>query len=364
MRKKILIISASMVHRTPHVQMYMNMLEKMGVLYDVVVWNRKGDVVADLPKNCILYNKPTDDLYPFWKKIIENWRFSRSIKNKLDIYEYSAAIVVDIATAVFFSLLLFNHFAKRYIFDIRDYSPFCKYAITRKLISKLITCSFQTVISSAGFKSWLPPKRDDFVISHNIDYDTLVSLDQSSFSPLSDKIIKILTIGNLRDPDAHKEVIRAFGSNVFFQLCFVGDGLAAPILMDFCSQHQVSNAKFIGHYEKKDEIGFYKNADIVNCCMEDNMLSNYLMSNRIYLAALTHKPIICFRGSYQSKIIEDYGIGLAINRNEDMLACTKQYLLTFDRDKYEKNRVMFLDLVKEEYKNFFNTLTKLSQINS
>lgn len=359
MEKRILIITGSMVQRTPHVQMYMNLLDKIGVLYDVVVWNRKSDSVEDLPRHFIVYNKPTDDLYPFWKKIIENWRFSRFIKNHLDLKKYSAAIVVDIAAAVFFSRTLLCNFSNRYIFDIRDYSPLCGFAITRKLIRKLITSSFKTVISSAGFKFWLP-KREGYVISHNIDYDTLTSLYNSSFTNISESQIVILTIGNLRDPDAHKEVINAFGSIANFQLYFVGDGLAAPILEDYCHQHNVDNVIFLGHYEKKDEISFYKKADIVNCCMEDNTMSNFLMSNRIYLAALTHKPIICFRGSYQSKIIEEYGIGLGINRNDDMRACTKQYLLALNRDTYEQNRTRFLSMVKNEYELFIGILNELT----
>ena len=57
MKQKILIISGSMVHRTPHVKMYMNIFDRLGVEYDVVVWNRKGDSTDGIYSNYILYSK-------------------------------------------------------------------------------------------------------------------------------------------------------------------------------------------------------------------------------------------------------------------------------------------------------------------
>lgn len=361
MKQKILIISGSMVHRTPHVKMYMNIFDRLGVEYDVVVWNRKGDSTDGIYSNYILYNHKTDDQYPFWRKIIDNWRFSKFVLKKVDPNKYSAAIVIDIAAAVFFSGFLIKYFKKRFLFDIRDYSPFCRFSITQKLIKLLINSSYRTIISSAGFKSWLP-KDINYVISHNIDYDTFCKLEKSDFKLLHKDKIKILMIGNLRDPEANKKVIDAFANKDNYSLDIVGDGAAGPILRKHQYDIKAMNVKFFGFYQKDHEIGFYQDADFVTCCMDDNILSNYLMSNRIYLAVLTHKPIICFAGSYQSKVIEDYGIGIAIERNADMFTSTNHYLSQFDRDLYEANRIKFLHIVKVEYSVFLNTLKLFCQL--
>lgn len=352
-----------MVHRTPHVKMYMNIFDRYGVEYDVVVWNRKDDPIDGIPSNYILYNHKTDDQYPTFRKIIDNLRFAKFVRKKVNPNKYSVAIVIDIAAAVFFSSFLIKNFKKRFLFDIRDYSPFCRFSITRKLIKLLINSSFKTIISSAGFKSWLP-MNIDYVISHNIDYDIFCKLENSEFVPFHKDKVKILMIGNLRDPEANKKVVDAFANKDNYTLNIVGDGAAGPILRKHQSDIKALNVTFFGFYQKDQEISFYLDADIVTCCMEDNMLSNYLMSNRIYLAALTHKPIICFAGSYQSKVIEDYGIGISIDRSADMFTYTNHYLSHFDRDLYEANRLKFLYMVKVEYGVFLNTLKHFCQLSN
>lgn len=362
MSNKTLIITASMVHRTPHVEMYINIFNKFGVEYDVVVWNRKGDIVEELPSNYILYNNPTYDLYPSWRKVVDNWKFSKYIKKKIQKEQYSSVVVIDIITAVFFYSFLIKDFKHKYIFDIRDYSPICNIKIGQWIVKKLIDNSFRTVISSRGFKKWLPD-RDDYIISHNIDYSTLLRLtdyESSQYEKNNDSII--LTIGNLRDPEAHKILINAFKNKNGITLRFVGDGLAAPILEDYCKRNNVVNVSFEGYYKKSDEIKFYCESDFISCCMENNILSNYLMSNRIYLAALTHKPIICFTGSYQSQIIDKYGLGMMIDRDSDIQYALNKYKKDFDRESYERNRMKFIQVVLSDYNNFFDTIKQLKQI--
>ena len=267
MKQKILIISGSMVHRTPHVKMYMNIFDRLGVEYDVVVWNRKGDSTDGIYSNYILYNHKTDDQYPVLEKdklIIGD--FPNSFSRKLIQISIRLLLLLILPQRFFFSGFLIKYFKKRFLFDIRDYSPFCRFSITQKLIKLLINSSYRTIISSAGFKSWLP-KDINYVISHNIDYDTFCKLEKSDFKLLHKDKIKILMIGNLRDPEANKKVIDAFANKDNYSLDIVGDGAAGPILRKHQYDIKALNVKFFGFYQKDHEIGFYQDADFVTCCI-------------------------------------------------------------------------------------------------
>ena len=140
---------------------------------------------------------------------------------------------------------------------------------------------------------------------------------------------------------------------------FVGDGAALPIIQAFCMKNKINNVSYYGHYQKQDEVSFYKQADIINCCMEDNMLSNYLMSNRIYLAALLQKPILCNEGSYQSSVIEKFHLGCIVHKNENPRTCLENYLDTFDYNTYCDGRTAFLNMIAVEQQVFSSKLINL-----
>lgn len=357
---KLLVIDGAMVSRSPHVAMYLNILNKGGVQYDVAVWNRRNDDTSQLPANYIVYDHPTNDKYPAWRKIIEIYKFYRYVIKHINKSDYGCIVIFEIANTFFFYNFLKKYFKNRYIFDIRDYSPFMKLQPARVIIRKIISNSFATVISSKGFTEWLP-KGMNYVISHNIDMDIYDSLIKRERVPFND-LLHILTIGNLRDPDVNCYIAKSFANDKHYHLQFVGDGLATPIISQYCRDYDIRNVTFYGHYEKKAESSFYEKADIINCFMEDNILSNYLMSNRIYLAALLQKPIICNSGSYQSSIVDKYKLGYVINPSDKPSDCLTKYISNFDSDEYSKGRNTFLSIVKEEQAIFEEKLLLLSEL--
>ena len=354
---KVLVIDGAMVSRSPHVAMYLHLLNKGGVDYDVAVWNRKGDKTDDIPSNYMVYNKITEDYYPAWRKLLEIYKFYRFVKNKIKNTKYNSIIIFEIANSLYFYKYLKTNYYRRYIFDIRDYSPFCKFDIANKLIKKMVSNSYATMISSEGFKSWLP-EGEKYVISHNISDEIFNRYRNVRYKPFSDTI-RILTIGNLRDPYINSQITGIFGNNSRYYLKFVGDGAAQPIISSYCKQHNIQNVSFYGHYQKSEEANFYMEADIINCCMEDNMLSNYLMSNRIYLSALFRKPIICNRGSYQTEIIEKYGIGVAVDDVNELKGKLEDYIKSFNATRFEENCNVFLKDVEKEQRQYEKVLFNL-----
>lgn len=357
---KILVIDGAMVSRSPHVKMYLNALDNLGIEYDVIGWNRKGDDLSDVPNNYYIYDNPTDDHYPVWRKIWEIYGFYKYFQKNLGGDEYKAVIIFEIANTILFTHFLERKYKNRYIFDIRDYSPVCKFWLARVILSKLINNSYRTVISSAGFKTWLP-KCYDYLISHNIDIKYFNNLKNSPFVDFHAPL-RILTIGNLRDPEINCELTRSFGNDMNFDMRFVGYGYAGQIIQKFCSNNNIANVSFHGRYKKSEEISFYEDADIINCCMGNNMLSNYLMSNRIYLAALLRKPIICIKGSYQSNIVQQYNLGCIVNNINNMKNELQEYLDRFDRIKYLNGVSLFLQMVEIDQKKYLNQIEELTEL--
>lgn len=356
-KKKVLIIDGAMVARSPHVAMYINILSENSIKYDVAVWNRKGDDTTNIPSNYIVYNNPTEDNYPAWRKIIEISKFYRFVINHINKSEYQAVIIFEIANSFLFCRYLKKNFKGKYIFDIRDYSPFMKLKPARYVVQQIIKNSFTTVISSKGFLEWLP-NGYDYTISHNIDmgiFNSLIDKECRKFN----SIISVLTIGNLRDPEINCAVAQSFANKELYHLKYIGDGAALPVIKDFCNCNNIKNVSFGGHYEKKDEIHFYEEADVINCCMESNILSNYLMSNRIYLAALLQKPILCNEGSFQSETISKYNLGCVIPAQGNPKQWLDKYISQFDYGAYYIGRCKFLQLVKNEQSIFTNTLLSL-----
>lgn len=354
---KVLVIDGAMVSRSPHVAMYLHLLEDIGVPYDVAVWNRKGDDISSLPSNFIIYNHKTEDAYPAWRKFYEIFKFYRFVKDKIRNTQYNSIVIFEIANSLFFYKYLKKHYYKRYIFDIRDYSPFCRVRLANVFLKKLIENSFATMISSKGFEDWLP-KGENYIVSHNIDDSIFYKYRNNSYNPVDSKL-RLLTIGNLRDPYINCGICGALGNVDTVALKFVGDGAAQPIIIEYCKEKGINNVSFYGHYQKSEEFGFYENADLINCCMENNMLSNFLMSNRIYLACLFRKPILCTRGSYQSRVIEQFGLGLVVDDFKSLRNALNDYLDGFAPDEYENCCCRFLDMVEKEQHVFKKTLSNM-----
>jgi hypothetical protein len=339
-----------MPHRQPHVSIYLRLLEKAQVPYDIICWNRKGDKLDSIEDNYVVYNHPTNDDFPAWKKLFECRRFASFVKSNVDKDKYFGVIVFTIATALFSYRFITQKFKDKYVFDIRDWSPLMNVSVIKTIVSKLIRDSYCTCISSEGFKHWLP-KDYLYVVSHNIDQNKLQLYVNASLLPFDN--IHLLTIGNLRDGVSNSEVISAFGNDRKFVMDFVGDGDAAPFLKSYCIQHNINNVFFHGYYRKDEEDSFIKKCDLMNVYLPNNMLSNYLMTNRFYLSVVFRKPMIVNEGCFQAEMVSKYHLGLVVQRDKNMKEQLVNYINSFDSKKYEMGCVDFLKMVCEQV-NYFN----------
>lgn len=346
-----LIILASLPDNTPYLQYYIDILEKNNLKYNVIGWNRRGQEYKKNEK-FIVYNVPTNDYYPFWKKILEIHKYYNYVINHLSHNTYDNIIICTISISLYMQRYLSKHYKKRYIFDIRDYSPIMKFGLGRKIVKRLLLDSALNCISSYGFKKWLPPNIE-YVISHNIRKCLLNN--NIPYRPINHKnIISILTIGSIRDEYSNSMIISALGNDPKFNLNFVGYGNAIHYLKNYVEARRLTNIKFWGAYKKEDEPKFVTDTDLINIYLPNNILSNCLLSNRFYLSLLYKKPMIVNDGCIQADLVSKYDLGIIIKKDEDIKTAIINYIDNFDINKYLLGNRILCNIIKKEIEYFEN----------
>lgn len=343
--KRVLIICPAIPDDMPYLRHYIDYLESQKVSYDLLYLCR-GLCDAKYPTNYISFScNPSND--SFISKLWHYYMYSRFVINVLHKSKYTHIITFGIASSVFLSIYLSKKYESKYIYDIRDYSKILRIALFKHCNAILLKYSYINVISSNGFRKWLP-MCFDYVLCHNttikkLEYET----SNSVVVDYSDKI-KILTIGQIRDLESNTFIIERLGNNSKFELIFSGKGLVLHSLENTVREKGYNNVVFTGRYKKEEEDAIVGGTTFINVCMDNNIVSDYLLSNRLYLAARLKKPLISFEGSYQAEIIQSYSLGVIIKRTDNIPATILEYISTFKSEEFIKGCNDFLDDVKKD----------------
>ena len=99
--QRILFIVPAMPDYAPYVENYLSLAKACAVPYDVFCWNRKGESVS-LPAHYHVYQHPTDDAFPAWRKLVEISGFCRFVRKEAEKASYSSVVVFTVQNALFF----------------------------------------------------------------------------------------------------------------------------------------------------------------------------------------------------------------------------------------------------------------------
>ena len=356
MKKKILLISGSNPRRTPFIEFYENLLNNNGIAYDLLYWNRDAaDSIDGDRANYIVYDKPLYIYSNPLKKLYCSYKFYRFAKAIIKEGGYAKIVSFTILTSLFFQQLLSNKYKENYIFDIRDHSPLLNNKLLRHIFSKLVANSFATVISSEGFKKWLPQNKS-YVISHNIDRG-LLSHDYK-INQSKDRL-NILTIGFFVRFDPNGILIKSLKNIKNVNLSFVGYGPCYSQYEVFCRENAIQNVDFRGRYTKSEELSFYDNCDMVNILLTHTLNSDTCMSNRFYNAVVCRKPMIVNGGCYQAELVDKYKLGIVISNYENVGQQILDYYKNLDWSEYLDGCRKYLSDIESDYNSFENTVLSL-----
>ena len=349
MKAAIIILGNQWV--CPYVNTYRRIFDKLGCSYDVILWDRDGSDASALIK----YSSGKANL---GNPVVKAWhyvRYADFIKKTVSRNGYDRLVVSGPHLAILLSGILRRRYKGRYVIDYRDISVE-QHLLLGGVYSKVLESSFCNVISSPGFKKHLPRKYD-YLVSHNFDYNVAVNVLKGDF-PLwkQGPVINVLTIGYIRNYDSNVRIIQTLGGDEGYRLKFVGRGDAAPSLESYVRANGLENVEFSGFYEKKDEAAIVNGCDFINIFFPDDVVHSAIMSNRFYLALVYKKPVIVTEGSVQAAIVKEYGLGVVTDGGEGLSGEIRRYLSTFDYCEFCNRCNQLLALFVKEHQSLERAL--------
>lgn len=335
----------------PHLKIYTNILDEKLIPYDVISWDRGGS----FEKSEFTYTARSDVNQSSISRLWSYLKFSFFIKQLLKKYKYEKLIVISPQVALFMPFFLKRMYKKRYIFDYRDLS-IDQMLVFKPLFRMVLGNSYSNVISSPGFKEYLP-KGYEYVLSHNFNIQTVNAAHQESTEPLPSGEIKLLTIGAIRF-DANYEVIDSLGNVDGFVLDFVGKGDAAPVLEKYATEKGYSNVVFKGQYKKEDEGDIIKQNTMINIFYPQIPSHVTALSNRFYNSLIFKRPMLVTKGGTQGYYVEKYGVGLSVESCEGLAEIIKVYLKKLDFSDYVTRCNNLLKEFVKDYKAFTDVVDR------
>ena len=165
MKVAIIIPNIFDENKIPYINFYIESFKKYNIEYDIIYWNRNSKKIINSKDNLYCFNYYSPEQSNFIVKMYSYWKFSSYVINIIKNNKYNFLTIHTIVNAFFLKRLLIKKYKNRYVFDIRDYSPVVPFFKT--LLKDLVEKSAFTVISSFGFKKWLP-ESDKYIIGHNV----------------------------------------------------------------------------------------------------------------------------------------------------------------------------------------------------
>lgn len=338
---RIAMVCPSNMLYMPYLAGYEKILEELGVNYDIINWDRFK--IEEQSKFVYRDSKFGHQRGPF-----DYYKFSKFVLNLLKDNNYDKIIIFGIQIVYFTKRYLIKEYSNKYIIDIRDYNKIIKYFNIRKPIDN----SVFTVLSSHGFKKWIP-NINKYIINHNTLINSTNSLYNVDSTLNTKDSITINYIGSIRDYKINIDFINSVKNKKNINLNYFGEGLINKDLEDYLLDNNIENVRLTGRYIKEQEQELYLNSDIINILIPNTDINSKTLSpNRLYTAAIYGKPVIAFEGTYIAEIIKKYHLGLVINSFENSEKIIFNYIKSFDNYVYMEGRSQFLDLVLNENKQF------------
>lgn len=347
---KVAIIILGNTWVCPYVNTYKRFFEKAGVCHDVILWDRDGSDSCAPIRFCSGKANLSNPL----SKAVSYVRYARFIKKTIVENGYDRLVVSGPHLAILLSSFLRKNFKNRYIVDYRDISVEQRFLFSY-VYSKTLASSYCNVISSYGFKKYLPC-RFNYLISHNFDMDRVLQALKNVDSVPPSLPLKILTIGSIRNFDSNVKVLDALANKDDYRLLFSGRGEASSDLEEYSLEHDIRNVEFTGFYKKDDEPDIVSGSSLINIFFPDNVEHSSIMSNRFYLALIYKKPMIVTAGSTQAEFVRKYGLGVVVENCENLDCAIKEYVESLDYGGFCGKCNELLELFVQEHRHLEEVL--------
>lgn len=322
---KIALIVPNNLWVSPYLSIYTRLFDEIGVKYDTISWNREGRI-----EDGIQFNYRENSRSPIavlWSYI----KYARFLKKIIRKNGYEKLVIFTPQVGLFLIPFLEKYYKGKYIFDYRDLSLEQK-SIFRNRFRRVLDFSYANVISSPGFKKYLP-KNYNYIISHNFNVEIVKKAISTEIKPYEGNVLSILTIGALRT-DMNPQVMDALGGVAGFKLSFVGKGISAEYLESYAKEKGYKNVVFTGYYKKDDEPDIYEVHSMVNIVYP--LIPSHIsaISNRFYNSLIYKRPMIVSKNTAQGDYAQQYKVGLVVDTCENLRKAITDYINKFDYQIY------------------------------
>lgn len=334
----------------PYVNNYEEMIKKhssSNIEITIINWDRQH--IENVSENT--YRNSTSTIK---KNFFQYINYSKFVKEKIKNKKYDLIIIFGLQMLFFLKDLVKNSKDNNFILDIRDKNKIVYFMNLNKIFEFIN----QVVISSEAYKEWLPSR--NYLINHNtkLGINNEFKILKKNEKDLNFDVIKILALGSLRDFNANNKLIESLEDDKKYQIHYYGDGPVIEKIRNVSTGFH--NIFLFSRYEKKDEKKLARDASFINVLRyADSENNRTALPNRLYLAAELGIPLLCYEGTYLSKVIETYKLGLVLNENKDFKTQIEEYINSFDVKEFNKNREKFLLKISIDNNDFKNKIMYL-----
>lgn len=295
------------------------------------------------------FSEHQEDDVPVYSKIGSFLKYRRFASKIIRNGNYDFIIVLHTLPAILIADIL-KKYKGRFILDYRD-STYENFALFKKIVALLVKWSRVTFVSSDAFRRYLPTgESDKIVTSHNILLDSLNhQYDKERFGMPSEKI-RIAFWGFIRHKDINIKLINRLSNDSRFELHYYGREQQIAIdLRNHAKDIGAKNIFFHGEYVPTDRYKFILQTDIIhNIYLDSNTL--LAMGNKFYDGIIFRIPQICTPGSFMAEMCGKYGVGIAIDPdNDDFADILAEYYSTIDPAKFKEACAIVLSKILDEY---------------
>lgn len=356
MNNKVCIILPCNIYITPYYFLYEQLLDKMNVKFDLIIWNRDG-IKENSKGRIISYNLPDKANDGNRSKVYKFLKFASFVKKVIKKNKYEKLLILGsyAGTAALLANFLEKKYKKNYWFDIRDYTYewFKPYYWA---MCKAIKFSYRTAISSAGYEVFLP--KHEYIHAHNIDRQMIEKCKKIQLSRNLNDPIRISFIGNVRYYDENVKLLNLFKNDTRFILQYYG--AQSEQLKSYCEINKIYNVDFYGRFNPVQTAEFYAKTDIINNVYGNTGVElTTALSNKLYFAASLHMPILVSKNTLMEKIACGYNFGWAVDSSDSNLTNSiYDWYKNIDINMMRSGCNEFMDKVLKDEEGFKHSLSQ------
>jgi len=324
---KIALILPNNVWFCPYVSIYTEVFKNYGIDYDIISWSRDGSHEDAIQFYYVPKSRSIVAMLYSYR------RFASFVKKTIRKNRYDRLVVFTPQSGIFLRAYLKKEFKDRYILDYRDLSIEQK-AIFKRPFIDLLQNSFANVISSPGFKEYLP-NGFDYILSHNFNVSEVrKAVKDKTIVEINKKPIDILTIGGIRDYDSNVQIIEHLINLGDFTVRFVGKGPSAAALQQKSVELSANNVSFEGYYPKEKEKNYIEESTFLNIYYPRKPSHDAAISNRFYNSLIYRKPMITTKNTTQGDYAEKYNVGVALDNCDNLSNVLREYVTTINAKRF------------------------------